>query len=97
MVIINSNIFFGLLVHGEEFFEHIFKLIGIDAMHLCEKYLGVLLMTTILDGNGKFIPVELSIAKVGCALTWEWFVNHIKIFLAVDSSSMTIVCDRHME
>lgn len=52
-------------------------------------------MATTVDGNEKLIPVEFSIAEVGYAPTWEWFLNHLKIFLVVNLSTMTIVSDRH--
>lgn len=52
-------------------------------------------MATTINGNGKLIPVDFSIAEVECALAWEWFLHHLKIFLAIDPSILTIVSNRH--
>lgn len=80
---------------GRVFRTYIRKLIGIDAAHLRGKYPGILLMATSVDGNGNLLPVAFAIAEVECGPAWEWFLNHLKIFLAVDPSSMTIISDRH--
>lgn len=73
------------------------KLVKIDAIHLCDKYFGVSLMTTIVDGNGKIILVGFAIAKVECGSVWEQFLEHLKRFFTMDPQLMSIVSNKHRD
>ena len=44
-------------------FEHMTKIIGLDACHIKAWYGGVILVMTALDGNGQIFPVALGIAE----------------------------------
>ncbi|MCQ7222066.1 transposase, partial [Salmonella enterica] len=89
--------FWGFGACRRVFRSYIRKLIGIDATHLRGKYPGVMLMATTIDDNDNVLPVGFGIAEVECASAWEWFLDHTKIFFAVDAESLTIVSDRHRD
>lgn len=52
-------------------------------------------MAIAVNGDVKLIHVGFSINKVECGQAWEWFLNHLKIFLVVDPSTMIIISNRH--
>ena len=55
-------------------FEHTTKIVGLDACHIKAWYGGVLLVMTVLDGNGQIFPVALGIAESENPGTWSWFL-----------------------
>ena len=55
-------------------FHNSTKVIGLDACHIKAKYGGVVLLVTVLDGNGSVFSAALGIAESENESTWKWFL-----------------------
>ena len=67
------------------------KVCGLDAVHIKARYGGVLLVLTVLDGDGHVFPVAIGIAEGENKETWGWFVALVKTALRIDDGGRGIV------
>ena len=66
------------------------KIAGLDACHIKARY-GVVLVLTILDGNGGIFPVAVGIAEGENTETWFWFLCLVKTALHIDDEGDGLV------
>ena len=79
-----------------EAFSHSPKVVGLDACHIKAKYGGVILVMTILDGNGSVFPGAIGVAESENQETWRWFVELVKKGLEIEDGGvgMVVLSDR---
>ena len=65
--------------------------LGLDACHLKTPHGGVLLVLTILDGNGQIIPGSLGIAESENVHTWKWFLSLVKTAFHIEDDGRGLV------
>ena len=76
-------------------FQHTTGVIGLDACHIKASYGGVLLVMTVLDGNGNVFPAALGIAESENTSSWTWFLTLVKTpFRIEDGSGVVFLSDR---
>ena len=76
-------------------FHHTTRVIGLDACHVKASYGGVLLVMTILDGNGNDFIAALGIAESENSSSWEWFLAQVKTaFNIEDDHGLVFLSDR---
>ena len=73
--------------------------LGLDACHLKTPHGGVLLVLTILDGNGQIIPGSLGIAESENVHTWKWFLFLVKTAFHIedDGRGLVFLTDREKD
>ena len=76
-------------------FTHSTRVVGLDACHVKAYYGGVLLVMTILDGNGQVFPGAVAIAESENTETWTWFLSRVKRAFPVDNGhGLVVLSDR---
>ena len=76
-------------------FTHSTRVVGLDACHIKAYYGGVLLVMTILDGNGQVFPRAVAIAESENPETWTWFLSNVKTAFPVDNGhGLVVLSDR---
>ena len=73
-------------------FDHTTKVVGLDACHIKARYGGVLLVMTVLDGNGQIFPVAVGIAESENTATWSWFLWLVQSALHINNGGEGLVC-----
>ncbi|XP_010481178.1 PREDICTED: uncharacterized protein LOC104760023 [Camelina sativa] len=84
---------FGQSIRG--FYKKIRKVIVVDGTFLKNKYKGVLLVATSIDGNSNLYPIAFGIADSENDASWEWFLMQLKVVIA-DDKDLAFVSDRHI-
>ncbi|XP_010424726.1 PREDICTED: uncharacterized protein LOC104709876 [Camelina sativa] len=84
---------FGQSIRG--FYKKIRKVIVVDGTFLKNKYKGVLLVATAVDGNSNLYPIAFGIADSENDASWEWFLMQLKVVIA-DDKDLAFVSDRHI-
>ena len=72
-------------------FQHSTRVVGLDACHIKARYGGVLLVMSVLDGNGNVFPCALGVAESENMATWTWFVNLVRAGLHIEDGGEGIV------
>ena len=72
-------------------FTHSTKVVGLDGCHIKAKYGGVLLVMTVLDGDGHVFPAAIGIAESENQETWRWFVALARAGLRIEDGGAGIV------
>ena len=67
------------------------KVVGLDACHIKARYGGVLLVLTVLDGDGHVFPAAIGIAESENQETWRWFVCLVRQALRIEDGGIGIV------
>ena len=76
-------------------FTHSTRVVGLDACHIKAYYGGVLLVMTILYGNGQVFPRAVAIAESENPETWTWFLSNVKTAFPVDNGhGLVVLSDR---
>ncbi|XP_024013909.1 uncharacterized protein LOC112087988 [Eutrema salsugineum] len=75
---------FGQSVRG--FYKAIRRVIVVDGTFLKNKYKGVLLVATALDGNSNLYPIAFGVVNSENDLSWEWFMRQLKVVIADEAS-----------
>ncbi|XP_033131183.1 uncharacterized protein LOC117126649 [Brassica rapa] len=70
------------------------RVIVIDGTFLKNKYKGVLLVATALDGNSNLYPIAFGIVDSENERSWEWFMRELKVVIA-DDHDLAFISDRH--
>ncbi|KAL1192056.1 hypothetical protein V5N11_029955 [Cardamine amara subsp. amara] len=83
---------FGQSIRG--FNKSIRKVIVVDGTFLKNKYKGVLLVATTVDGNSNLYPIAFGIADSENDRSWEWFLTQLKNGIK-DDEGLAFVSDRH--
>ncbi|KAK1570739.1 hypothetical protein Q3G72_006431 [Acer saccharum] len=77
------------------FLEGCRPFIGVDGCHLKGPFGGVLLSAVALDANSGLFPLAVCICEKENQVSWEWFLNNLKIHLKYPSSrNLTFMSDR---
>ncbi|XP_024013057.1 uncharacterized protein LOC112087262 [Eutrema salsugineum] len=84
---------FGQSVRG--FYKAIRRVIVVDGTFLKNKYKGVLLVATALDGNSNLYPIAFGVVDSDNDLSWEWFMRQLKVVIA-DEVRLAFVSDRNV-
>ena len=59
------------------------------------KYGGVLLVLTVLDGDGRVFPGVLGVAESENGDTWSWFIQQVRVALNIgDGHGVVVLSDR---
>ncbi|XP_038884809.1 protein FAR-RED ELONGATED HYPOCOTYL 3-like [Benincasa hispida] len=77
------------------FLNCIRPVIVVDGTHFHEKYKGMLLITTCIDGNNNIYPIAFSIVDCENDASWTWFMTHLKASIG-DVSNLVIISNRHI-
>ena len=72
-------------------FHNSTKVIGLDACHIRARYGGVILLVTVLDGNGSLFSAAIGIAESEKEDTWKWFLLLLRNALHIDNEGEGIV------
>ena len=76
-------------------FHHTTQVIGLEDCHVKASYGGVLLVMTLLDGNGNVFIAALGIAESENSSSWEWFLAQVKTaFNIEDDHGLVFLSDR---
>ena len=79
---------------------HAFRLstngVGLDGCHVKAKYGGVILVATVLDGNGNVFPAAIGIAESENEHTWSWFLFTLRSALQIadEGDGLVFLSDR---
>ncbi|XP_010451595.1 PREDICTED: uncharacterized protein LOC104733738 [Camelina sativa] len=84
---------FGQSIRG--FYKKIRKVIVVDGTFLKNKYKGVLLVATAVDGNSNLYPIAFGIADSENDASWKWFLMQLRVVIA-DDKDLAFVSDRHI-
>lgn len=66
-------------------FHHSTHVVALDGCHMKTKFGGVLLVMTVLDGNGNIFPCAIGLAESENSDTWSWFVSLVASALDNDN------------
>ncbi|XP_038882402.1 uncharacterized protein LOC120073671 [Benincasa hispida] len=77
------------------FLNCIHPVIVVDETNLHEKYKGMLLIATCIDGNNKIYPIAFSIVDGENDASWTWFMTHLKASIG-DVLNLVIILDRYI-
>ncbi|XP_038885792.1 uncharacterized protein LOC120076085 [Benincasa hispida] len=77
------------------FLNCICSVIVVDRTHLHEKYKGILLIATCIDGNNNIYPIIFSIVDGENNASWTWFMTRLKASMG-DVLNLVIILDRHI-
>ena len=72
-------------------FHNSTKVIGLDACHIKARYGGVVLVLTVLDGNGSVFSAGIGIAESENEDTWKWFLLLVRNALHINDEGDGIV------
>ncbi|XP_020092829.1 uncharacterized protein LOC109713241 [Ananas comosus] len=96
------------VINGEHHFQRIFLAFGpciqgflngcrpyiaLDGCHLQEKYRGVLISATSIDGNKSIFPVVFGAVESENSNSWEWFLHGLKAAIG-ESEGLVFSSDR---
>ena len=65
--------------------------ISIDGCHVKSKFGGVILVLTVLDGNGNIFPAAIGFAEGENKDTWSWFLSAVRTGLGIEDGGDGIV------
>ncbi|XP_038889310.1 protein FAR-RED ELONGATED HYPOCOTYL 3-like [Benincasa hispida] len=77
------------------FLNCICLVIVVDETHLHEKYKGMLLIATYINGNINIYPIAFSIVDGENDASWTWFMTHLTALIG-DVPNLVIISDRHI-
>ncbi|XP_013654074.1 uncharacterized protein LOC106358821 [Brassica napus] len=83
---------FGQSIRG--FNRVIRRVIVVDGTFLKNKYKGVLLVATAVDGNSNLYPLAFGVVDSENENSWEWFIRQLNIVIA-DDHHLAFISDRH--
>ena len=72
-------------------FHHSTHVVALDGCHMKTKFCGVLLVMTVLDGNGNIFPCAIGLAVSENGDTWSWFVSLVASALLNESGEGVVV------
>ncbi|KAL8157715.1 hypothetical protein AgCh_002427 [Apium graveolens] len=76
-------------------FPHYIPVLLIDATHLYDKYGGVLLTATVVDGFNHILPVAFAIVEGENPASWSWFKERLKNKVIIRRRDVCVISDRH--
>ncbi|XP_074342587.1 uncharacterized protein LOC141680192 [Apium graveolens] len=76
-------------------FQHCIPVILIDGTHLYDKYRGVLITATTVDGFNHFIPIAFAIVEGENLASWSWFMERLKKKVVKHRRDVRVISDRH--
>lgn len=79
-------------------FEHCMSVMLIGSTHLYGPYpgvLGVLLSATTIDGFNHILPLAFAIVESENLLSWGWFMDRLRKFVALRRHGICIISNRH--
>ena len=87
---------FGTSIEG---FPSYHLLLSIDDMHICEKYIGCLLIVTGVDADGGLYSLAFVFVKSESENSWRWFLQFIyNLIPSVHNNwTITLISDRMKE
>ncbi|CAG8799252.1 14453_t:CDS:2, partial [Dentiscutata erythropus] len=75
--------------------EHCIHVFTLDACHSKSNYKGVYLSASVVDGEGKLVPIAFAVCSVENSNNWMWFCEHLCIALSrMNSNETVIISDR---
>ena len=72
-------------------FQHTTGVVGLDACHIKASYGGVLLVMTVLDGNGQVYPAAIGLAESENTQTWFWFLSLVSVAFHIGDGGRGLV------
>ena len=78
-----------MCVHAFQKATHV---ISLDACHIKARYGGVVLVLTVLDGNGNIFPASIAIAESENEETWSWFCSPCVLLFTWKMEEMVLLC-----
>jgi hypothetical protein len=92
----NDNFFrsFVCLAPLSESLQHCIPLLSFDACTVKNKYPGVLMMATMMDGVGQILPLAWATAPIENGENWKWFCENLRICIRSLPRTFTMFSDR---
>ena len=83
----------GMCVHA---FHRSTRVVGIDGCHVKSRFGGVILVLTVLDGNGNIFPAAIGFTEGENKETWSWFLSAVRTGLGIvdGGDGIVILSDR---
>lgn len=60
------------------------RVIVVDGTFLKNKYKGVLLVATAVDGNSNLYPIAFGVIDSENEISWKWFMRQLNVVIADD-------------
>ncbi|CAG8709491.1 10415_t:CDS:2, partial [Scutellospora calospora] len=76
---------------GAEAAEHCIYVFTFDACHSKSNYKSVYLSASVVDSEGKLVPIAFAICSVENSNNWMWFCEHLYIALPRMNSDKTVI------
>ncbi|XP_074346177.1 uncharacterized protein LOC141684944 [Apium graveolens] len=76
-------------------FPHYIPVLLIDGTHLYDKYGGVLLTATGVDGFNHLHPVAFVVVEGENKASWSWFMEMVKKKVVLQRRDVCVILDRH--
>lgn len=70
------------------------RVIVVDGTFLKNKYKGVLLVATAVDGNSNLYPIAFGVVDSENVESWGWFFRQLSVVVA-DSKDLAFISDRN--
>ena len=77
-----------------EGFKHCRPVIQIDGTFLYEKYIGKLLIATLIDANGHIFPLTFAMVEDESLDSWSWFLYTLRSQVT-QREGICLIFDRH--
>ncbi|XP_074376849.1 uncharacterized protein LOC141718366 [Apium graveolens] len=76
-------------------FQHCIPVLLIDGTHMYDKYGGVLLTATTVDGFNHLLPVAFAVVEGENKASWSWFMERVKKKIVLQRRDVCVISDRH--
>ncbi|KAK1396350.1 hypothetical protein POM88_006213 [Heracleum sosnowskyi] len=76
-------------------FPHCIPVLLIDGTHLYDKYGGLLLTATSIDGFKHILPVAFAIVESENTGSWTWFMERVNKKVVLRQRDVCVISDRH--
>ncbi|XP_074342389.1 uncharacterized protein LOC141679929 [Apium graveolens] len=76
-------------------FPYCILVLLIDGTHLYDKYGGVLLTATAVDGFNHLLPVAFIVVERENKASWSWFMERVKKKVVLQRRDVCVISDRH--
>lgn len=91
---IKFNVYFLCMPASIQGWPHCRPVISVDATFLKNKYRGMMMIASTLDGDNKIFPLAFAIVDSENNASWLWFMTKLREAIG-SRDRLVIVSDRH--